>query len=312
MEAPLADVLLSRFGASGIDRTRLEAELRRITAELAAAHPTVALAPERFDAHVTRWIRPDEDPLAALRARRLDQLWLACAAADGNAAAIAAIEATCFARARAALATFDAGIRDEALQRMREILFVARATRPPRIADYAGRGDLAGWIRTTAMREAFQLVAPAREVGNERAIEGYVLPGGDPAVELMKQQYGATFKQALAAALAKLPDATRATLRRYYIEGLGLEQIAALDGVAASTVSRRLEKARKELHDETRQALAASLRVGDDEVDSILRLLDSRLDLSRSAVARWPRSTRSAASSASRGRASAAVRSTCS
>ena len=286
MGAPLADVLLSRFGEAGVDRSAVESELRRVTAELAAAYPRISLTPERFVAHVARWLRPDEDPLAALRTLHLDQLWLACAAAAGNSVAVAAIESSCLDRARAALASFDATTADEAMQRMRELLFVARGERPPRIADFSGRGDLAGWIRTTALREAFHLVAPARQVANERAIENYVLPGGDPAVELMKQQYGAAFKHALAAALAKLSDSTRTTLRRYYLEGLGLEQIAALEGVVASTVSRRLEKARKELHDETRSALAAGLRVSDDEVDSIVRLLDSRLDLSRSAVAR--------------------------
>jgi RNA polymerase sigma-70 factor (ECF subfamily) len=101
----------------------------------------------------------------------------------------------------------------------------------------------------------------------------------------MKRRYGASFKQALADALARLPDETRRELRRYYVEGLGLEQIAALEGVAASTVSRRLEKARRTLHDETRRALAASLRIPDGEVDSILRVLDSRLELSRGALA---------------------------
>jgi len=176
------------------------------------------------------------------------------------------------------------GVADEALQRVREILFVATETRAPRISDYAGRGDLSGWIRTIAQREAFALVAPAREIAG-RELGGYALPNDDPAVEMMKRQYGAAFKRALADALAELPDATRVTLRRYYIDGLGLERIAALDGVAASTVMRRLDKARKLLHDATRARLAGALRVGEDEVDSIVKMLDSRLELSRSAIA---------------------------
>jgi RNA polymerase sigma-70 factor len=236
---------------------------------------------ERFAAHVARWLRPDEDPRGALAQLRIDQLWVACAAGHGDAAAIALVEQRYLTRAADALRGMH-DVADEALQRVRELLFVGKQGRP-RILDYAGRGELAGWIRTTAMREAFALLSPRREQpAGDREL---LLPSADPALELMKQQYGASFKGALAGALAALPAETRDVLRRYYIDGLGLEQIAALDGVAASTISRRLDKARRALETATREALAAALRIGDDEVDSILRLLDSRLELSRSALA---------------------------
>lgn len=259
----------------------VQEDLLRVIAAAEADAPGVRLDPDAFARHVARFTRPGETAATL----RLDQLWLACAAAHGDTRAIALIEARHFDRARAAVRGMGDAVADDALQRVRELLFVGTTARGPRIADYAGRGDLAGWIRTTALREAFQLVAPAREVP-VREMAGYALPDADPGVELMKQQYGARFKQALGAALAALPAQTRSELRRYYFEGQGLEQIAAADGVAASTISRRLEKARKALYDETRRALATELGVADDEVDSILRLLDSRLDVSRGAVAR--------------------------
>jgi RNA polymerase sigma-70 factor (ECF subfamily) len=274
----VADVLLARHPGGD---PAIEADFDRAVAAARAAAPGIDVARERFAAHVARWLRPDEDPGRALAQLRLDHLWIACAAAEGSAAAIALIEARFLDRAIAALRSMP-GVADEALQRVRELLFMPRGDRPPRIADYAGRGDLAGWIRTTAMREAFALLAPPREVpAGDREL---FLPVADPAIEMMKREYGASFKQALAEAMKALPDETRLALRRYYIEGLGLEQIAALDGIAASTVSRRLEKARRILHEATKQALAAQLRVDADEVDSILRLLESRLELSRSAI----------------------------
>jgi len=244
----------------------------------------VRIAHQRFTAHVAQWLRPDEPPEAALRLK-LDQLWLARAAADGDSDAVAEIEAKYLERAVAALRSFERAVADEAIQRMRELLFVARGDRPPRIAEFSGRGDLAGWIRTTALREAFHLVAPTREVRGAE-LDSYALPASDPGLELMKRTYGASFKQALAAAFGRLPDATRLAIRRYYLDGMGLEEIAALEGVAASTVWRRLDKARRELHAETRRALAEHLRVDDDELDSILNMLDSRLELSRSVVER--------------------------
>src|SRR6185503_6948987 len=95
----------------------------------------IRVAHDRFAAHVAQWIRPDETSADALGRLRLDQLWLARAAADGDSAAVAEIERTCFERATAALRSFDRSVADEALQRMRELLFVARGDRPPRIAD---------------------------------------------------------------------------------------------------------------------------------------------------------------------------------
>jgi RNA polymerase sigma-70 factor, ECF subfamily len=257
--------------------------LRDAMAAAEAAAPGIRVAPERFAAHVARHAGPDR----ALAALRLDHLWLACAASDGDAAAIARIVAHCFERAAGAVRALGgpAGLADEALQRVRTLLFVGTAGKPPKIAEYAGRGDLPGWIRTIALREAYALLAPPREVPTpDQRLGGYALPAADPGVALMKDQYGDRFKQALADALAALPDTTRTELRRYYLEGLGLEQIAALEGVAASTISRRLDKARRTLHETTRRLLAERLRVDDAELDSILRLLDSRLDLSRSAV----------------------------
>jgi hypothetical protein len=55
-------------------------------------------------------------------------------------------------------------------------------------------------------------------------------------------------------------------------------------GVAPSTISRRLAKSREALFVETRRALMERLGVAEEELDSILRLLESRLDLSRGAL----------------------------
>jgi hypothetical protein len=46
-------------------------------------------------------------------------------------------------------------------------------------------------------------------------------------------------------------------------------------------VSRRLDRARRALHDETRKTMAASLQVADAELDSIIRLIDSRMEMSK-------------------------------
>ena len=281
-------MLLARGRQGDADLAELEQALERALARAEAVSPAVRLGREAFVAHLARWLPPDRSPRAGLEMLHVEELYVACAAAEGRPAAIALIEARYFGKAKAALArnAGTASVADETLQRVREALFVGTARRPPKIGEYSGRGDLARWIRTTAMRTAMDLLSPAREIAvSDEAISRFPLPEDDPAIELMKREYGASFQQALHEALAELPGQAREELRLYYIEGLGVEQIGAMYGIAASTVSRRLEKARRLLRDKTRAALAQHLRVDDGELDSILRMIATRLDVRRSAIA---------------------------
>jgi RNA polymerase sigma-70 factor (ECF subfamily) len=288
MGPSLASMLLTRGRQAGEDLAELEQALELALGRAEAAFPDVSLGREAFVAHLARWLPPDRPARLGLDTLHVEELYVTCAAAAGLPGAIAAIEARYFDKARAALARNPgmASVADEALQRVREALFVGTAKRPPKIGEYSGRGDLGRWIRTTAMRTAMDLLSPVREIAvSDEAISRFPLPDDDPAIELMKREYGASFKQALHEALAELPRQTRHELRLYYVEGRGVEQIGAMYGIAASTVSRRLDKARRLLRERTRAALARHLRVGDDELDSILRMIATRLDVSRSAIA---------------------------
>ncbi len=269
--APAADAELERALEAAVERAR-------------AAWPSVRLAPETFVAALARHLPAGPTPREGLGELRVEELWLTCAAARGDAGAVARIEAHYFGKARAALAGIRGGeaLVDEALQRLRAALFVGP---PPKIGAYGGRGDLGRWLRTTAMRIAMDMLGPSREIAAGEAVLGGAAHAGDePVVALMKREYGASFQAALREALAGLPPELRAALRQHYLEGLGVERMGALAGVAASTVSRRLDKARRLLREATRASLAARLRVDDAELDSILRLLETRMDLGRSAV----------------------------
>jgi RNA polymerase sigma-70 factor (ECF subfamily) len=283
--AALATLLCGRLG--GADQAAIERALVDGIARARAAWPEVELDPEAFVVELGRRLPAETDPLAALAGLRIEELWLTCAAAAGDGAAVARIDALYFGRAKAALRGIDGGaaLAEEALQRVREALFLGKPGRSPRIAGYAGRGELDRWIRTAAMRAAIDLLAPTREVSvRDETLASFGLAADDPAVAMMKSEYGESFAKALRDTMAALPRQTRDELRHYYLEGLRLEQIAALYGVAASTVSRRLEKARRALLDGTRAAMAERLGVGADEIDSILRLIETRLELARSAI----------------------------
>ena len=110
-----------------------------------------------------------------------------------------------------------------------------------------------------------------RPFGTERSDEA------GPELQHMKELYRAEFKKAFAEGLAELPLEARTYLRQYYLDGLGLVQLAKLYGSSAPTVCRRLQSARGELLTATRTRLAERLKVSETELESIMRLIESRL-----------------------------------
>ena len=91
--------------------------------------------------------------------------------------------------------------------------------------------------------------------------------------------YRLEFKKAFGDALGALEPELQTYLRLYYLDGLGLTELGALFDVSAPTVSRRLSKAREEILEATRSRLKQNLSVSADELESIMRLIQSKLSV---------------------------------
>jgi RNA polymerase sigma-70 factor (ECF subfamily) len=105
-------------------------------------------------------------------------------------------------------------------------------------------------------------------------------------MELLKTHYREQFRAAFAVALAELAPRDRTLLRQHYLLGLGIGEIATMYGVHRGTSARWLERCTRVLLSATRRTLATQLRVDRTDVDSILRLVRSRLEVSiRAALA---------------------------
>jgi RNA polymerase sigma-70 factor (ECF subfamily) len=96
----------------------------------------------------------------------------------------------------------------------------------------------------------------------------------------LRSRFGANFKEALGAALRSLDAQERSFLRLHLVEGVTIDRLAGSSGVHRSTVVRRIAAARGNVLRRTRARLATTLRVEPSEVDSLIGLLQSRLDLS--------------------------------
>jgi RNA polymerase sigma-70 factor (ECF subfamily) len=176
----------------------------------------------------------------------------------------------------------DRSFSDEVKQHLREKLLTGER---PRILEYAGIGDLGRWLRAVATRTAIDLTrAESREIADDDALANRAVLDEDPEIAHIKNAYASDFRIAFKDALTSLDEKTRNTLRLYYVQGLKLEELAALQKVVPSTVSRRLAQARGALLERTKQGLRDRLRVSNRDVESILRLIESRLELPYSAL----------------------------
>jgi RNA polymerase sigma-70 factor (ECF subfamily) len=220
-------------------------------------------------------------PVEALGLLHVADLYLALGCALADAAALAAFDERLLPAACEGLSAGAALEPGELRQLVRVHLLAPGPSSRPRIAAYAGTGPLKHWLRAAAHRAAIDELrrrkAPAAaELDDLHAGE----LGGDPELDYLKRHYRGDFREAFGRAFETLSTREKAVLRLHVIEGLTTERIGAIYGVTRVTVSRWLSASKAQLLDETRRALAARLSLPPAEVESLLGLLASRLDVS--------------------------------
>lgn len=276
----LVDKLRSRMS----HLSHLEGVLRDILEAAHAAWPQVDVPVEVFLPYLAQRLPEEAEAERALLEVKAADLYLACACSRGERAALEAFERNYFPDVKIALKRRDPsfGQVEDIQQILFQKLFLGDGEHPPKIASYAGRGDLRGWLCVTAVREAIDLF---RKVRKEEPVEQGELmdlaaSAGDQEMAYLKRIYRAEFKTAFQQALASLSTRERNLLRHHLLDGLNIDQIGAIYNVHRATVARWIAKARETLLAETRAALMERLRVDQTEFESIMRLIQSRLDVS--------------------------------
>jgi len=214
----------------------------------------------------------------------LGDLYLACACARKDTAAIATFDRE-FIAPLAAIVTrggAPAHVAAEVTQILRERLLVGDAQRPPRVVDYSGRGSLAGWLRIAAVREASKVHRHERVQAGLRPDEPP--PPATPEESAIRARYGDAFNTAFRDAFRALPAEDRLILRLHFAEGLNLDGLAVALGFSRATAGRRIVAARTHLREETLRLLGERLEASPEEVDSVLKALRSRLEITFGAL----------------------------
>jgi RNA polymerase sigma-70 factor, ECF subfamily len=247
--------------------------------------PDLRVEPAQFAAAVARGARDLGDVVVAIGELAVDDLYLAQACATGTRAALDAFAAACDSAMFAALRQMNlAGDAiDELVHDVRTKLFVGDGA--PKIATYSGRASLASWVRTIATRAAVDRLR-RRDGGSsdDQVLEALPDAGDSPELAHFRATYHVELKAAFEEALATLDVRERNVLRQHFVDGLTLDEIGGLYGVHKTTAFRWLETARTALSKRTRAAFQQRVKTLPADLDSILRLLQSHIDLSLSRV----------------------------
>ena len=291
----LSRVFFARLGdAAGADLSRqvdgFEAALRTLRASAHAAWPMIPLDDDVFITHVADSVRTRPDIEQAVTALHGADLFLSCACARGIPAALAQFDRVHLSNVPAMVKRIDASpaFADEVVQAMREMFLIPVSGGRSRIGEYSGRGALSGWVRVVAVRIARRVQREQRRgssaIDADRCAEfaGTV----DPELDYLKLRYRGPYEAALTAALASLPDRDALLLKLHYCDGLSIDRIGALYGIHRSTVARWRTRVRRSVLESTREQLRQRISLTESEFDSIVKLIQSQLEVSiRTALA---------------------------
>jgi RNA polymerase sigma-70 factor (ECF subfamily) len=266
------------------DPEALDDVLARAIAAAHARWPSVRLSSHDFVGYLAARIGTGEAPSEQLASRHLDDLYLAFGCSIGDTAAIAAFDQAVLRDLPRALrrGDLDQAHLDDTRQQVATKLLARTTTAPPAIAQYAGRGSLRGWVRVIAIRESGRLLqgqAHERPAGDDALFDA-VAHGVVPSQSLLKEAYRQSFKRAFEESLAALSIHDRLLLRQHFLDGLGIDRLAAVRDVHRATAARWIAKLVERLLADTRARLETSLGIQNEELDSVLRLIQSCLDAS--------------------------------
>lgn len=175
---------------------------------------------------------------------------------------------------------------DDVQQALRARLLVGSGDGPA-IASYSGRGRLVSWVLVAGLREAVRVRVRSRR---EPAVDDEALVALADRSDVVplaadKLRYRESFRAAFRAALAALSPLDRTLLRLHIIDGLSIDQVAAIQGVHRATAARWIAAARGAVAHGVRHDVMRQLGADPWEADELLRWIQSRIDLSLSGLA---------------------------
>jgi RNA polymerase sigma-70 factor (ECF subfamily) len=255
---------------------------RRHLAAARTRYPDVHLDDAVFLEHLADHAGSSENPARFLAEAHGPDLFLACACAQGDRAAITELARSYSEDVRRLL--MHQGYDLEQVAEVEQLLYlrlvVAEPGGRPRIASYGGQGPLRGWLRVVATHLAAD---EARRERKEAALdlpEVLLVPAQGVAPDPMVGPVLEAARSAFENAFSTLNRRQKRILRLHFLEEMSLERIGARYNTHRITVGRWIASARAQLLSEIRRHMVERLPIQTSDVESALRIVRSRLDLS--------------------------------
>jgi RNA polymerase sigma-70 factor (ECF subfamily) len=237
--------------------------------------------PLPFLAHLAKRLPLDGNPPDRMWP---DDLYLAHCCVRGEREALAILEERYLSEIEDTLTRtrFSPTLAQEVKSIVRDQLLVPGEGKQPLLVKYSGRGPLRSWLRVIAVRTAWRVLQQENRESpfEERTLLDSPLVALDPESRYLKQLHGDDVNVALRDAIRRLSTRQRLILRYFYVERVGLDEIARIYGVHKVTVSRWLSRSRELILSHVRHALIQKLDLSPSECESVIRLCVSQLDFS--------------------------------
>ncbi|MEY2931303.1 MAG: hypothetical protein RL033_2052 [Pseudomonadota bacterium] len=241
------------------------------------AWPQLTLAFELFRAHCERVL--GDAPAEAWHVHGAE-LYLCCACAEGDAAAHLALRRELLARVAASLsrAHSDEELVAESLHALEIKLLVGPRAK---IASYAARGPLLGWLQMAAKRSVLDQItrfrARKRWLDTSFAEQEPRHHQPDPLLGIVRNRYAASLLAAVKASLQGLCWEDRRLMQQAHLEGQTIETLGEAYAIHRSTAARRLQRVRQQIADAVRRELSRAYSLSDAEFDEIAAALREQL-----------------------------------
>lgn len=241
------------------------------------AWPGVRLSPDQFVARIARIDLSDRTLL-----ERAQDLFLACACAEGDSEAIRYFESEILSRVGLYVARFglSSHVVDEVRQRVRVKVLVGTS---PGIAGYRGQGPLRAWVQITAVRIAMDIsrsTAASRASVDVDLADLVISLDDSPELAAARGLYRERLQTALEESLRALEARDKTLLHLSLVDGLNIDAIGALYRVHRATVARWLVAIQSRIFQSVRARLGLRGTPSPSETRSLVALLRDDIHLS--------------------------------
>jgi RNA polymerase sigma-70 factor (ECF subfamily) len=246
-------------------------------AEGQIAWPQLTLAFDLFRAHCERVL--GSTPAEGWHAHGAE-LYLCCACAEGDTAAHLALRRELLGRVAAALrrAHPDEELVAESIHALEIKLLVGPHAK---IASYAARGPLLGWLHMAAKRSVLDQItrfrARKRWLDTSFAEEEPRHHQPDPLLGILHERYAASLLAAVKCSLQGLCLEDRKLMQQAHLEGQTIETLGEAYAIHRSTAARRLQRVRQQIADAVRRELSRTYSLSNAEFDEIAAALREQL-----------------------------------